>query len=163
MLYGQNRWRTNAIINKSTIFDEYPKHFRDLTLGLSHLDVENDTKSKIYNEIHSLPEDHWVEDDKEAQKAKVIHERCLTEAVYIWGWGVYRFRAICHSESLTIDLKNLLCPGGCCRRKLLMPGRLARCIFGYPFRPRMPGPELLNKYPVSGLLNDWERDLVWAE
>ena len=166
VLYEANRWRTNSVTspNKEAIFQLYPELFRNITLCLSHRDVDDNTKARIYYETHSLPENHWWGEDNEEQKATHIHEKCLSEALNSWASSVLGIHMLPNLQFLKYDLEHLYCPSGCCRRKLFMPG--SGLMFNLPgnlLSAMPPRPNPLPKYLVSGLLNDWERNIMRDE
>ena len=166
VLYQENRWRTNSVTTryKDTIFQLYPELFRNITLCLSHCDLDDDTKTEIYYETHSLPENNWWWEDKEEQKARHTHEKCLREVLNNWRWSVIGIHMLPNLQSLKFDLEHLYCPSGCCRRKLLMPG--SGLVFSLPdnlLSMMRPPLNPLPRYLVSGLLNDWERNIMRDE
>ena len=170
VLYGKNQWRLPAVMshqrpaNYDCIFTRHPLLFRNVTAFFDSRDLSHRERIKQAISIQSKPDSSFRVKNITAAKARAVHSCHLWSISMVW----YNKQALVlkmrNLRSLVLNVEYLLCPGGCCRYKVLKDAFYwyvlkdilhQKCSIYYDWKP--------SKMEIVGLLSHEERVLVHEE
>ena len=144
-----------------TIYHRYPNLFRSVTVVFDQRDVSEESKLAASRSVHEKYTTF-------VKSAAEIHVKYAYLSWMVWSAKSELLRSLPLLSSITVQLENFACPGGCCRYWALNE---AGCLYNYFLKDLTPeglpllfrGSNIGQRKPrvvVKGLLNAAERELI---
>ena len=168
VLYGENKWRlTTTSWRGKELFARYSMLFRHITIVLDGRDLSENDKHDIALDVHEDPHSDLGTKNIFAAGARMIHEMYIDEVEKLWKEKIDYLMDMGNLKSFVIDVKNVLCPSRCCRRKMIknslykvlfeqLPHNGGRTLFNAPWL----WPNGLPKMQIVGLMSTGERKMI---
>ena len=118
LLFGLNVWRLSYVEpwterNEDAIWRTYQSYFRHISTHMSM----NDTTNMLHI-IKQTRADRTLGNWSRIQLKNASHEKRLAHLAHGFEWK-HEILAFMNLKSMVFNVENLLCPHGCCRRRVL--------------------------------------------